>query len=621
MRLALHILLLIALTAVGCRREKETTLLGEPEPPVIQPTVNNDPVEPGTATIRPENPAPTVAAPREPEPSPVTETENQPAPSPGRTLAAPPRQDPDTTLSSLVAVRGEDRDRDPVGLIALDDNNLHDVRAEPENSAPASPATDPASPPPPSMQPRPRLAPLPGLAEAPEPEPAGPAASNKPQPAPAVKPDKPAPARSTTTESLRSGLEDSALDRATAAPVPPEPTVAEDLPAAGPTPAARQARAEQADENVVLGREVVVAGTTLQVNEQHVSVDDILAALHNDLVKIPKNVPEKRFRQIAERTIAQEMLSEIKRILVATEAAKLLEDHVIAEVDKEMAETRRELIAKAGSEEQFKQKCLRDGTTAQAVFREHRRQLLIQIYMRQKFYPAIVITRRMLWDYYRRHPEQFSQDKQVQTQQIAAPVRSFLPARASRATKAELAAARRAARKHIEKARDALQDGRDFADVAQEFSKGPRASKGGLWPMYPKGNLAEEKVEAAAFELAEGQVSDIIETDRGFYLVRAAKVQPGQVTPFEQAQTEIVEALRKEQFQQMQSEYMNKLYERSTVSQPQGFVELAVDKALRYYRHGETPPVPAGNRYDYLGNRKRREDARRGLPGMGIPTE
>ena len=657
MRTALHIFLLTALAVTGCRKDKDPALLGKPEPPVIQPTVNNDPGEAYAASVDPLSENPTepqpAGAPRVPEAPPAFiepdfqaspeegDRPDWPAPEPQRNTPSPAAAAPNTALAARprgeatlsAAVYGEEespaeQERSPVGLTALDRTNMDKVRAEDRPlSSQIDPSARPAASPNPPTPRRPRLAPLPGLEAAPEPAEESPPSRPKPKPVPAVAAPtigpRPADPAGKETANLRAGLEHAAIDPATAAPVPPEPTVAEESPLKTKSTTAASPAAGPAAEtggDVVYGREVVVAGTTLQVNDRHVSVDDILAALHSELVKIPENIPEERFRQIAERTIAQEMLAEVKRILVAIEAEKLLEEHVMAEVDREMAETRRDLIAQAGSEEHFKQKCLREGTTAEAVLRDHKRHLLIQTYMRQKFYPAIVITRRMLWDYYRRHPEKFRQDKQVQTQQMAAPFSAFLSAGA-RTTDAERAAARQAAYEHITQARTRIEAGEPFDQVVEEMSKGPRASKGGVWPMYPKGNLAEESVEAAAFELEEGQASDVIETERGFYLVKARQVQPGKVTSFEQAQGDILDILRKEQFQEMQSEYMNKLYERSTVFQPEGFIQLAVDKAVRYYRRGEPPPVPADSRYDYLGNRQRREEDRKRAPTMGMPID
>ncbi|KKK93044.1 hypothetical protein LCGC14_2696810, partial [marine sediment metagenome] len=163
--------------------------------------------------------------------------------------------------------------------------------------------------------------------------------------------------------------------------------------------------------------------------------------------------------------------------------------------------------------------------TLKDVLKAQRRDLTIRYYLRLKFYPAIVITRRMLWNYYRRHKDEFSTGKQVQMQIIAAPFDTFLKKGVAEPTEAELQAAKTSAIKLLTLALNELNAGKDFALVARTHSRGIKAREGGLWPMMAKGNKAEEKVEEVAFELKEAQHSGIIEDKQGCYIVKAVKVK------------------------------------------------------------------------------------------------
>jgi peptidyl-prolyl cis-trans isomerase C len=357
-------------------------------------------------------------------------------------------------------------------------------------------------------------------------------------------------------------------------------------PAAEETPEVRRQVPPRPPEPEEMFVEKVVAGVTLQVNQQTVTVDEILAALHGELTEIPDHLSRERFRMEVQRIIARRLMSLIQQILVAEEAAELLEDPVKQQVEAEMEETLRDLVARAGgSMERLKSQIRQEGTTLDALLEAHRRSLLVRMYMQYKFIPAIVINRRMLWDYYRRHEDEYRSEKKVQMQILAVPFKAFLPEGTEDPTDAERQAAVQRARQRIELARQKLSEGEAFTDLVRLHSEGLRAEQDGIWPLMGQGNFAQQDVEAAAFELEEGQVSDIIETEEGYYLVKAYDVEPGKVVSFEEAQSQIRRDLQDEQLAELRGEHMRKLYENATVSRPDKFIELATDRAVdKYWR-------------------------------------
>lgn len=359
----------------------------------------------------------------------------------------------------------------------------------------------------------------------------------------------------------------------------------EDLgPAADETPEVRRQIPPRPIEPEEMYVEKVVAGVTLQVNQKTLTVDEVLAALHGELVEIPDTLSRDRFRQEAQYIISRRLMSLVQQILVAEEAEELLEDPVKQTIDAEMEETLRDLLARAGgSMERLKAQIRQEGTTLDDLLAAHRRNLLVRTYMQYKFIPAIVITRRMLWDYYRRHEDDYRTDTKVKMQILAVPFDAFLPEGTQTPTDAERRIAIRTARETIEKARKALQLNADFTQLVNQYSRGIRAEQDGLWPLMGKGNFAETPVEDAAFKLKEGQVSDIVETENGYYLVKAIEVQPGNVVGFEEAQSQIRRDLQDEQLGKLRGEHMKKMYENAVVSPPGPFVERAADRAVEKY--------------------------------------
>jgi len=100
--------------------------------------------------------------------------------------------------------------------------------------------------------------------------------------------------------------------------------------------------------------------------------------------------------------------------------------------------------------------------------------------------------------YYKEHPEEFRRPETVALRQI-------------------LVATSNEAR---EVRRRLVKEPRSFEALARERSKGPEAETGGLMGNFARGQLPQE-LEAAAFALPPGALSDIVETSLGFHVLKA----------------------------------------------------------------------------------------------------
>lgn len=328
---------------------------------------------------------------------------------------------------------------------------------------------------------------------------------------------------------------------------------------------------------------VLITGSMMRVNDQFVSVDEILSALAPQLQALPPGLSELEFRRRAAEIIQRQIGAIAARSLVLAEAEQFLNDQQKQMLQKEVDDFERRLLAEAGgSRTRLRRQIARRGGTLEEVLQEQRRQLMIQVYLQSKFMPAIQVTRKMLWDYYRQHREEYETPKRVQVQIIALPVDAFLET--ADPDRDEREAARQAARKVAEQAEERLERGEDFSAVAKDISRGPRARFGGIWPLMAAGNLRQKEVEQRAFQLPEGQRSGIIETDEGFYIVRAAAVEPPEVVSFEQAQGEIRRLLRDRRYGRLVDDYFQRLMETATIEQSAQFGQLVLERAWEEYR-------------------------------------
>jgi peptidyl-prolyl cis-trans isomerase D len=112
----------------------------------------------------------------------------------------------------------------------------------------------------------------------------------------------------------------------------------------------------------------------------------------------------------------------------------------------------------------------------------------------------------------------------------------------------------------------------DFARLAQEYSKDPgSAAKGGDLGFFGRGMMVKP-FEEAAFGLKPGEISDVVETEFGFHLIRVTEVKGGKVPPFEQVKDKIEATFRQQQaqkrFAEAAEQFTNIVYEQSDSLQP-----------------------------------------------------
>ncbi len=76
-----------------------------------------------------------------------------------------------------------------------------------------------------------------------------------------------------------------------------------------------------------------------------------------------------------------------------------------------------------------------------------------------------------------------------------------------------------AARKKIEQILAEAKKGSDFVELAQKYSEGPSAPKGGELGFLPRGRLVKS-FEEAAFALKPGETSNVVRTHYGFHIIK-----------------------------------------------------------------------------------------------------
>jgi parvulin-like peptidyl-prolyl isomerase len=121
-------------------------------------------------------------------------------------------------------------------------------------------------------------------------------------------------------------------------------------------------------------------------------------------------------------------------------------------------------------------------------------------------------------------------------------------------------AAKTEARAKIEELLKQARAGADFAELAKANSDCPSKSRGGDLGFFGKGQMVPE-FEQAAFALKEGEMSDVVETQFGYHIIRR--------TGFADIKEEIKVQLDTEKRRKMTVEYLNKLKAEAKIAWPE----------------------------------------------------
>jgi peptidyl-prolyl cis-trans isomerase D len=149
----------------------------------------------------------------------------------------------------------------------------------------------------------------------------------------------------------------------------------------------------------------------------------------------------------------------------------------------------------------------------------------------QLFTTGVTVTDREIERYYEQNRYRYETDEQVQASHIlfkTGPDKN-----------------EEAVRKKAEEVLAQAKAGADFAELARKYSEDTSAQNGGDLGLFGRGQMVPE-FEAAAFSLAEGQISDLVRTTYGYHIIKVTKHQAPFTRPLDSVRDEIRATLTQE---------------------------------------------------------------------------
>jgi peptidyl-prolyl cis-trans isomerase D len=189
-------------------------------------------------------------------------------------------------------------------------------------------------------------------------------------------------------------------------------------------------------------------------------------------------------------------------------------------------------------------------------------------------------------EYYDANLAEFQKQEEVHARHILFKV-------APDASDADKAAARKKAEDVLAKAKG----GADFAALAKEFSQDSTAETGGDLGSFGRGVMTPP-FETAAFALEPGQVSEIVETQFGFHIIKLEEKTAARTEPLEGVRGSIVDTLKGKQARKVALDAVEKAHDAVLDGTP--LEKVAADLGLAV----QSPPPFAGNEKVFNLDRK-----------------
>ena len=221
----------------------------------------------------------------------------------------------------------------------------------------------------------------------------------------------------------------------------------------------------------------------------------------------------------------------------------------IAATDAEVDERVKEIQKNFPSEDAFNQMLASRKTTIDQVRADIRQDITVQKLIANEITAdKTAVKPEQVTDFYAKNPDQFKQPERVRASHILI----MVPEKADAATKA-------AARAKADDILKEVKAGKDFAALAKEHSQDPgSAQNGGDLGFFQQGQMVGP-FNDVAFKLAPGSVSDLVETQFGFHIIKVAEKQTGRTVPLEEVRPQLEQYLERQNREHQTDAFVNGL--------------------------------------------------------------
>ncbi len=281
----------------------------------------------------------------------------------------------------------------------------------------------------------------------------------------------------------------------------------------------------------------------------------IYAEYGPQLTKMAAQSPEFAAQQekmlvqgITQKLVVEQLLDEQARAANIT----MTEEEVVAGMTKQLAAQQPGMTL-----EKFREIVTAQGGDFEAIKEGAARSMKYNKLFESKWADGIAVTEDDVRNYYEEHPKEFDTPEQVRASHILISTEVTDPNADPNQVKAQ-------AREKAEKLLQEIKEGGDFAALAKEHSSCPSRAQGGDLDFFTRGSMVKP-FEDAAFALQVGEVSDVVETQFGYHIVKVTDHRDPNHVTLEAASSGITDKLTKQKKTDFVRNYIESLKEKATI--------------------------------------------------------
>ena len=217
------------------------------------------------------------------------------------------------------------------------------------------------------------------------------------------------------------------------------------------------------------------------------------------------------------------------------------------------------IVEQFPSEEMLKDKLAAAGVSEES-FRQQVTEALRIEGLLEKHTPGAEVTEEEVEAYYDANPDNFQEPEQVKASHILITVGPEDTEEQKEEKRQQLADIKE----------DIEDDDAEFAEMAKEHSACPSASNGGDLGTFGRGQMVKE-FEEVAFALEPGDVSDVVETQFGYHLIKVEEHREARTVPLDEVQEKIENFLKNQSREKEIIAYLNQLRSGAMIKYADGF--------------------------------------------------
>ncbi|HUV40173.1 MAG TPA: peptidylprolyl isomerase [Sedimentisphaerales bacterium] len=336
--------------------------------------------------------------------------------------------------------------------------------------------------------------------------------------------------------------------------VKPEPQPPAAKPATRPVPAKAAPKQELPESRPDLGSDsvaVTVNGVDITQGQLQQELKPQLDRMAAQAQKLPPQFLDSFKKRLGQQAMEKMIVEILLDQQVKGQGIVVSEEQVNAHI--------KEMIAKQGlSIEDFTELVKASGQDLDEVKQRLRKGIGYQEVMRRQFGDKINITEDQAREYYSQNHAQYQKPEQVRASHILIKPDTSDPNIDPNEAKAHARATAEGLLKQIK-------DGADFGELAKKYSACPSSQRGGDLNFFSREQMVPPFANAA-FALEVGQVSDVVETEFGYHIIKLTDRKPATTQTFEQAKAEILEMLGNKKQAEIAQQYIESLKAGATIT-------------------------------------------------------